>query len=381
MLQLLFAYITGSLIFLAYYLIIKKDCENKLGNFWLILFFMALISAFIAGSLREFKLHLIYPHLYKFSDLNSFTIAPALFLAIKYFTTPLNRIKKTDWLHFIPTLVYIGFNIKYLFYGPENLAEIIQSPPRNKELFQILEVTLILQCFIYLILGLLKLIKYQKTNKLYDASNKIDLIWLKYFLYGMSVMLLFWILNLRGYLGDYIYIGYSFCIYYLGYFIINQKEIFPYSETNKKELISLILEDGNSAVVKTQVLNIETLEQEKEKLIFIMLHSKPYLDSELNLVKLAQMQGMGIRELSYLINQGFGENFNQYINKYRIEESKRLLSDPNFAHLNMVGIAYQSGFNSKTIFNTTFKKITGETPSEFRKNHQKDVRNHNSEQL
>jgi AraC-like DNA-binding protein len=193
-------------------------------------------------------------------------------------------------------------------------------------------------------------------------------------------MLLVWILNLKGYLGNYIYMGYSFCIYYLGYFVINQSEVFPYSETNKNELNSFIHSVKDLNYRKSPMLSNELLEHEKGRLISTMINVKPFLDNELTLVKLAQIQKQSIHEVSYIINEGFRENFNQFINKYRIEESKLMLANPDSNNLNMVGIAYQSGFNSKTIFNTTFKKITGQTPSEYRNNNQKDVRNHKSEQ-
>ena len=71
--------------------------------------------------------------------------------------------------------------------------------------------------------------------------------------------------------------------------------------------------------------------------------------------------------LSYTINTGFDENFYQFINRYRIDEAKKMVLDPQMGHLNLVGIAFAVGFNSKTAFNTAFKKATGQTPSEFKK--------------
>ncbi|MFZ0597901.1 MAG: helix-turn-helix domain-containing protein, partial [Flavobacterium sp.] len=56
-----------------------------------------------------------------------------------------------------------------------------------------------------------------------------------------------------------------------------------------------------------------------------------------------------------------------FINRYRIEEAKKMIQDPNMEHLSLMGIAFEVGFNSKTVFNTTFKKSTNQTPSEFKK--------------
>lgn len=93
---------------------------------------------------------------------------------------------------------------------------------------------------------------------------------------------------------------------------------------------------------------------------------KPYLDSELNLIRLAEMLSVSTHHLSYVINTGFEKNFFQYVNEFRVEQAKKLLKETN-SKLSILGIAYESGFNSKTSFNTTFKKLTGQTPSEFRK--------------
>jgi AraC-like DNA-binding protein len=97
-----------------------------------------------------------------------------------------------------------------------------------------------------------------------------------------------------------------------------------------------------------------------------MMIKKPYLDSELNLIKLAELLQMTPHQLSYIINNGFNENFFQYVNGYRVEKAKELLVEDEMNKLSILGIAFESGFNSKTSFNTTFKKFTGQTPSEFK---------------
>jgi AraC-like DNA-binding protein len=77
-------------------------------------------------------------------------------------------------------------------------------------------------------------------------------------------------------------------------------------------------------------------------------------------------------DMSYLLNDGFGQSFFQFINTYRIEEAKRLLMSEKHSHFNMLGIAYASGFSSKTTFNTTFKKLTQQSPSEFQNEQKKN---------
>lgn len=100
-----------------------------------------------------------------------------------------------------------------------------------------------------------------------------------------------------------------------------------------------------------------------------MREQKPYLDGELTLTALAGQLAINPNQLSQVLNEGFGENFYRFVNRYRVEESKRLLLDPAFAHYNILGIAYEAGFSTKSTFNKTFKELTGLSPSTFVKQH------------
>ncbi|WP_425289983.1 helix-turn-helix domain-containing protein, partial [Shewanella algae] len=67
--------------------------------------------------------------------------------------------------------------------------------------------------------------------------------------------------------------------------------------------------------------------------------------------------------LSKIINRAFQMNFNDFINRYRVEEVKKQLQNPKNASLTIMSLAYDAGFNSKATFNRAFKKHTGENPS------------------
>ncbi|RMF01251.1 MAG: helix-turn-helix domain-containing protein [Bacteroidetes bacterium] len=92
-----------------------------------------------------------------------------------------------------------------------------------------------------------------------------------------------------------------------------------------------------------------------------------YLDTELSLKGLAQCIDLHPNKLSWLLNERIGKNFNEYINTYRLETFKTKALDPKNSHLTLLGLAYESGFNSKTVFNTFFKKMEGLTPSAWLK--------------
>ncbi|HCX23379.1 MAG: adenylate cyclase [Flammeovirgaceae bacterium] len=104
-----------------------------------------------------------------------------------------------------------------------------------------------------------------------------------------------------------------------------------------------------------------------ERLQSFMEKEKPYLDPTLSLRSLAEQIEVHPNQLSWLINEFVGQNFNEYINRKRVEHFKQLVVDPSNSHISLVGLGFESGFNSKTVFNTAFKKITGLTPKAYQK--------------
>ncbi len=116
---------------------------------------------------------------------------------------------------------------------------------------------------------------------------------------------------------------------------------------------------------KKDLLDVQATKLFAEKLNSYLKNKKPYLDSGLTLRSLAEQIDIHPNQLSWLINNSFGKNFNELINHYRVETFKIISKDPNNYHLTIEGLAYECGFNSKTVFNTYFKKETGLTPKQF----------------
>ena len=102
----------------------------------------------------------------------------------------------------------------------------------------------------------------------------------------------------------------------------------------------------------------------RERLLRLMEEERPWLEPELTLAELAARLRTNTSLLSHVINTGCGQNFNDFVNRYRVAEAERKLQDPRLAHYSLVGIALESGFNSKSTFNRVFKKLTDRTPSE-----------------
>ena len=102
----------------------------------------------------------------------------------------------------------------------------------------------------------------------------------------------------------------------------------------------------------------------RDKLLRLMAEEQPWLEPELTLTELAHRLRTHPAQLSKVINAGCGQNFNDFVNTYRVAEARRKLADRRFAHYSLVGVALESGFNSKSTFNRVFRKLQGHAPGE-----------------
>lgn len=119
---------------------------------------------------------------------------------------------------------------------------------------------------------------------------------------------------------------------------------------------------------KRQSLTSDEINAIGEKLIQVIDKEKVYRNQELSLSLLSEHVGVNPKELSQFINQQYNVNFSDFINKYRVEESMRIMQDPTSQNLKLEAIAEIAGFSSRASFFSIFKKVTGQTPASFRKN-------------
>lgn len=98
-----------------------------------------------------------------------------------------------------------------------------------------------------------------------------------------------------------------------------------------------------------------------------MVEEKPFLNPSVTIQDISNDLEIPVRELSLLINHKLGQHFYDFINAYRIESAMDILKDVTKSKLTVLEILYHIGFNSKSSFNTAFKKHTGNTPTAYRK--------------
>jgi AraC-like DNA-binding protein len=110
------------------------------------------------------------------------------------------------------------------------------------------------------------------------------------------------------------------------------------------------------------------IEQYKKQLLVLFSSEKLFLDPQVSLADLSEKLSVSTKHLSQVINQSFNKSFFDFINAFRIQEVQQILNESKDDKLTVLEAMYEAGFNSKSSFNTAFKKETGQTPSEFRKN-------------
>ena len=131
---------------------------------------------------------------------------------------------------------------------------------------------------------------------------------------------------------------------------------------NQPELFKISLEPEKYQGSK---LSESKIKEEANRLDELMLTEKLFKNPKLSRQDLEQRFNMNAADLSRVINQGLGKNFFDFVNNYRIREFTRLVRSGEYQNYTLLAIANEAGFNSKTTFNSAFKKQTGKNPKNF----------------
>ncbi|MGC3943094.1 MAG: AraC family transcriptional regulator [Chryseolinea sp.] len=300
---------------------------------------------------------------YSVGDPTFFLIAPLLWFYIRALCGENISMNWNTLVHFIPFLLIIALSLSLRsIHSPEAINFLSRM---HGAIILVFWVLLIIQFTIYLIAARNKW-NYFRVMVEQEVSNieHVSIGWVRfYMIIFLSINAVLFIsllvalhLDDRSWLIRITAVLFSVSIFALGYKGILQREIFsqgnmPVPDESKPVMIR----SGND-------------EQRLHQLTSFMEQHKPYLEAELTLTSLAAQLKMTRGQLSSLINEGAGSNFYDFVNRYRVEEVKRLMTDPTKKNFNLLGLALDAGFKSKSTFNLIFKRFTGLTPTEFRKN-------------
>lgn len=350
----------GSLILLAMLNFTNPLKVNRVANRWFGMFLLLWSSFFfdeISYLLYSVEPEGVWQMILRFIQY----FAPmAFYFSIVFYSNPTLKFSKIILPHLIlPAIFLAGLYFFYFHDLPFNWLN-------DALIFLLLGQTLF-----YSLLSWYKIRVHQKRVLLYSSNvHEIDLFWLERLIIGVFLLIVavifYNILFFKQSLDVVMSSIQLLFIYFVAYYSLRQKEIYPFSEANTSEIL-LMQEQQDLEETRKKIVSDEEIVIQKNRLHKFMLKEKPYIDPELNLVKLADLFNITPHKLSYIINTGFNRNFFNFINGYRVEEAKVLLLNPKMEQYSILGIAYESGFNSKTSFNNTFKNITGLTPTEFKK--------------
>jgi len=304
---------------------------------------------------------------------------PFMFLYVVTMTNRNNRFKSVYLFHSLPFLIfslyfildlYFHIEIKNMFNSDENIFTAISL---------VRSYTILISGPLYVILSLFMLRKYRKNiAENFSYTEQISLNWLRYVVLGFGfVWLLVIFLSLffafpviaNSVLGKMIYISLTIMVFFVGYNGIKQQVIYKSNPLTKIKVYDAYSTELtiNKEQYKHSVLTPKKAKEYLEKLLDYFKNEKPYLNGKLSLNDVAEHLYISTNHLSQIINEQLGKNFYDFVNEYRVQEVKSLLCDSNYKKLTLLAIAFESGFNSKTSFNVVFKKITGLTPSQYRK--------------
>ena len=336
--------------------------DNKTANRLLAALTLT-ISIVVSGAvLLTSNYVFVFPHLSRIHQPFVFLAGPLLFLYIRGLTSREKRFEKKDFLHFIPFVFCLIYLLPYYLQSRTEKIRVLSLEYIQESFGQwyyIRSALFITQALVYLILIALIIIKYsRKAKERNSARDRAVLFEVRFFAIATAVLwvgaILRYVTNLSG-TNLLVPLGASLLIYAMGYLKMRE----PEPQTNGKDELSV-------RKYEKSTLTPERSERHLEKVLNFMEKEKPFTDGDLTIQKLAEKLSIPAHHLSQTINERLGQTFSDFINSYRVEEAKRKLLDPALKHLSVLGIAEEVGFNSKSSFNSVFKKYTDMTPSEFR---------------
>ena len=303
-----------------------------------------------------------------FSEAPAFIIGPAFYLMIVSLIE--GKTDKTRYYHFIVPVVWLLIQIPFLIqsndvkfnawigaYHPIGLdfrdtPLNFFNPPYHSEF-------ILIHLSVYSVLGLIITIKaFNEKNESFWKAKQGTLVKLRNTtLQIVMVIFLIFIVKLfnEDDLGDHFFAAYiSVAIYLMSFQVISQSGFFKQAS----------LAEPPQQKYKSSSLSLDDQTEILKKLKYKMENDKSFLQPDFSLPELASQLKLSVHQLSQAINDGLGKTFFEMTAEYRIEEAKVLLKQK--ANIKVEEIAEEVGYNSKSSFNTAFKKITGMTPSEWR---------------
>jgi len=367
----------------------------------------ALVAAFTVYLLEEvyYSAGLVrtYPHLFGFSYPLPWVFGPLVYLYAVAASDRAWRFERRQLIHFAPVVVVVIASMPlYLMHGAEKIAlfDRLQSGDVPMTV-RVLDPTKYISGLAYSVATVAYLRRHRRrVENSYSNTERVNLRWL---LWLTGAALAIWVLatwsevsglipmTVRQRSDDLVSLGIAIVVYGIGYMGLRQPEIFRYEDPESSaptavvqpavEPIATPLQPSRDAETPEPVDADETRDARyarsglseaeaaalKAELLALMTKERPYREPDLTLSALAERLDTTPHKLSEVLNAEIGQTFYDFINRYRVDEVRRRLANDEARNLNVLTLAMDAGFASKSTFNQVFKKQTGHTPSTYRR--------------
>jgi len=337
---------------------------NQLLAAWLFLICIEMIMVLINDTLVEFYPLKVFP----------FTYGPLLYLYSRFMTLEHPRFRLAHLLHLVPFLLFFIVSMVFIREPVMTGSTGFFKEDGFISLRIIYSASFFISITAYSIATYIVISKHQKTllSFLSYRSGKVTLQWLivlsVIFYLSYVVMFIFGGIDiLVGFMPfapyEISFLGLILFAYVYGFFGYEQASIFR--EIIKEEEKEEKQEAAGRKYSKSGLKKKDAVRY-RDSIIKYMEEDKPYLEREMTIHDMSHDLKIPRHFITEVINEYLGKNFYTLINEYRIEEVKKRMEDPQYGNYTILAIAFDSGFNSKSAFNTIFKNVTGLTPSEYK---------------
>jgi AraC-like DNA-binding protein len=343
--------------------------KKELPQILLTLFFTVIVLYLLYHYAVLHDLNTLRIITFNFNGVTPLFLGPIIYLYVKSIFRKEHKWLNKNLIHFIPSVIFIVFistPILVSLNQGEMLFDYLNFIGEHRnEMFTLFDIVFV----VYSIISINTFLTYKRALKhQYSTFSSKEYDWILYLLMGTLVISSgHLLLSLNSHLSgtepferSYLTISSMILlVIYLGYHGISQSRIL---------LPNFLLDNSKGKKQENQnTIHQDELQKIKLRLEELLLSEKVYLNQDLTLNKLADLIPTTNKKLSAFINHELNTSFYDLINAYRIESVKEKMKSNQYDHLTLLGVAYDSGFNSKTTFNRIFKKETGLSPSDYKK--------------
>ena len=379
--------------------------NNRPANRWLSLLLGLSSVLILIRTVAAYRdIAQLYTKMLLLPDLLLFLYGPLLYIYLRKLLFNTTRPASGWWRHFVPAaglvLVYMPF---FLTDNKLLQLKIVNRDPWLQGTFLVVGLlALAYNCF-YWRLCQRAIRTYLDQHELSQSTEPqvhylntvlgilavcLGLWGFFFVLIGLGNLASFDVISIADNYVDFIWLTLSSIVYLLGYYAIHQPELFKQPDTEHLPLLetapNYAIQQRTDRLIPSAPANLDTpllfnqftsaddtvrsteeIDATKRQVDAYILRHKPFTNPNLTLAELAAKLKMPPHVLSKVLNEGYDKNFFDFINTHRIDELKMRLHNPQFRSYTLLSMALEVGFNSKTAFNRSFKKLTNQTPSEY----------------